>query len=149
LAAPQVEREYTAIAHEQDLLINQYGNLRTLGNEAALGEALETGQSGERLTILDPPRVPTSPIGANPLAISFLGMIVAIGLGLGVVPLLEVMDSKIRGQHDVFRILEMPPIGVIPYLETTGDTLKRVTLDVGLGALIIAGAIYVVVTALL
>src|SRR5690606_12651635 len=59
--APQVEREYNALEHERELLLLQYQELRSLEGQAAVAQNLETGDSGERLSVIEPPRVPTSP----------------------------------------------------------------------------------------
>src|SRR5690606_37679400 len=54
--APQVEREYNALEHERELLLVQYQELRSREGQAAVAQNLETGNSGERLTIIEPPR---------------------------------------------------------------------------------------------
>jgi polysaccharide biosynthesis transport protein len=142
--SPQVEREYSGLAREHDVLQDQYRNLRAKQSRAGLAESLEEGGTGERLTIIDPPRVPTSPVQPNRAALSFLGIVLAIALGLGVASLIESGDSTVRGRRDVQALLDMPPIAVIPFIETRADTRKRILLNamVVLVAIVAMGGLY-------
>ena len=148
LTAPQVERAFSRLTQEQDVLLTQYRDLRALEGEAALGEALETGQSGERLTIVETPRVATSPVSPNRISLSFLGIVLAIAVGLGVASLTDAMDTTVRGRADLYRILEAPPIGIIPYVENSAATAKRVSMNLAISAAVL-GAIAFVISAVL
>ena len=125
VAAPQVERLYSELEQDRNLLMDRYRELRGLGGEAELGQALETGQSGERLTIVEPARIPSSPISPNRVSLTFLGVVLAIAAGLGVASLTDAMDTKIRGRQDIVQLLETPPMGVVPYVEDKSDLRKR------------------------
>ena len=96
------------------------------------------GQSGERLTIIEPARVPANPVSPNRGSLTFLGIVLAIAIGLGVASLTEAADTKVRGQRDVWQLLEMPAIGIIPYIEDAQDKLKRRTFNVMMSAVLIA-----------
>ena len=148
LASPQVERAYTALTSERDLLLERYRELRELEGEAALGEALETGQSGERLVIVEPPRIPVDPVSPNRASLSFLGVILGIALGLGSASLAESMDTKIRGRRDIYELLEAPPIAIIPYVESRSDTVKRRAMNAAMTAAIFGAAAYVITAAI-
>ena len=147
LASPQVEREYSELIQERDVLQAQYRDIRGLGGEAALGEALETGDSGERLTIIEPPRVPSDPVSPNRVSLSFLGFVLAIAISLGLTSLLEAADTKVRGQRDIHQILEAPPIAIIPYVENSSEKTKRLALNALIAAGLILGFVLVVRTA--
>ena len=147
-AAPQVEREYSELTQERELLLERYRELRGMGSEAALGEALETGQSGARLTIVEPARIPSSPVSPNRISLSFLGIVLALAIGLGIASLTEAMDTTVRGKQDIEDLLDMPPIGIIPLVENSKDAMKRRTanLAMGIGAI---GAFALVFSAVL
>lgn len=136
--APQVERLYSELEQESNLLMERYRELRELGNEAELGQALETGQSGERLTIVESARVSSSPVSPNRVSLSFLGIVLAIAAGLGIAALTDAMDTKIRGRQDIHQLLGAPPIGLIPYVENRSDTVRRVGVNAGIAVLTIA-----------
>lgn len=134
ISAPQVERQFAKLEQEQDLLLTTYTNLRNLGGEAALGDALESGQSGERLTIVEHARVPARPISPNRLSLSFLGIVLALAAGLGVASLADAMDTRVRGRVDIQHLLETSPIGTIPYVENDKDRFRRIGLNVATAA---------------
>src|SRR5690606_36560592 len=132
--------EYNALEHERELLLLQYQELRSLEGQAAVAQNLETGDAGERLTIIEPPRVPTSPVSPNRVSLTFLGLVLSTALGLGVASVTEAADTSVRGQHDLQTLLEMPPIGIVPYVESRADAMKRLTLTAILGLAAIGGA---------
>lgn len=144
IRAPQIERQFSELEQERELLIERYRDLRGLGSEAALGRALEAGQSGERLAIVERARVPSSPVSPNRISLSFLGIVFAIAAGLGLAGLADAMDTKVRGRQDVYHLLDAPPIGIIPYVENKGDTLRRIGLNVGTGIVTLAAVAVVV-----
>ena len=148
ITAPQVERQYTALEQEQGVLLTQYRDLRALEGEAALGEALESGQSGERLTIVEPARVSTDPVSPDRVSLSFLGIVFAIAVGLGVASAAEAMDATVRGRSDLFELLETPPMGIIPYVETTSDTFKRRSINTAISATALTAITIVAATVL-
>jgi polysaccharide biosynthesis transport protein len=146
--SPRVEREYAVLTREYDLLTNDYRELRAKQTEAGLAETLEADPSGERLRVIEPPLIPSDPIKPNRAAFSFLGILLAIALGLGVVSLAESMDSTVRGQRDVNSLLEMPPLAIIPYIETRRDRGKRIfaNLAMAMVAVVAVGSLYQKIT---
>lgn len=144
--APQVERAYAALTQERDVLLERFRELRNLGAEAAMGQALEAGQSGQRLKIVEPARVPASPVSPNRVSLSLLGIVLAIALGLGVASLAEAMDTKVRGRRDILQLLEAPPMGVIPYVESRNDTITRISINTTMSAAFLVALAYVVAT---
>jgi capsular polysaccharide biosynthesis protein len=70
----------------------------------------------DNVSILDAALLPTSPASPRPMlntAIAFfLGLMVSVGL----VFLLEYLDSTVKAQDDIEKLLGVPVIGVIPYV---------------------------------
>jgi uncharacterized protein involved in exopolysaccharide biosynthesis len=143
--APQVERDYTALTQERDVLLERYRELRDKEGAADRAEALEKGNFAERLNIIEPPRVPSNPVSPNRMSLSFLGIVLSLALGLGTASLTEAMDTKVRGRRDVYQLLDAPPMGVIPYVESTYDRVKRLTIN-SVMALGLVGAVALVAT---
>jgi polysaccharide biosynthesis transport protein len=142
--SPRVEREYAVLMRDYDLLMNDYRDLRAKQSEAELAETLEADASGERLRIIEPANVPVAPIKPNRASFSFLGVLLAIALALGVVSLTESADSSVRGQRDVESLLGMPPLAIIPFIETKPDTRKRMlgNMLVAVVALVAIGSLF-------
>ena len=142
--SPQVEREYSSIARNHELLLEEYRNIRAKHSRAGLAESLEEGGTGERLRIIEPPFVPTSPIQPNRASLSFLGIVFALAVFLGLASLLESADTTVRGRRDVSAVLEMPPLAIIPFIENSADKWKRRLSNsmVVVVAVVAVGALY-------
>jgi polysaccharide biosynthesis transport protein len=142
--SPQVEREYSSIARNHESLLEEYRNVRAKQSRAGLAESLEEGGTGERLRIIEPPFVPTSPIQPNRASLSFLGVVFALAVFLGLASLLESADTTVRGRRDVTALLEMPPLAIIPLIENSADKWKRRLSNsmVVVVAVVAVGALY-------
>jgi polysaccharide biosynthesis transport protein len=118
---PETEREWLSLARDHNLAVNKYQQVRTQIVEAQRGVALETAQKGERLTLIDPARLPQEPIRPNPPIILLVGFMFALGAAAGLVAMLETLDSTVRGAKDVRALLELPALASIPYVANASD----------------------------
>jgi uncharacterized protein involved in exopolysaccharide biosynthesis len=123
--APQVEREYLALEREYNEAIQDYNEVRQKQTEAQQALDLEISEKGERYVLQRTPAEPTSPAFPNRLAIIVLGTIVAVIFALGAVFISEALDGKVRGTRDLRHLTGMPPIAVIPVLETRKVKRRR------------------------
>ncbi len=123
--APQVEREYLALQRGYDQAITDHNEVRAKQTEAQQALDLEASEKGERYVLQRTPAEPTSPAFPNRLAIVVLGMIVALIFSLGAVFVSEALDGKVRGIRDLKLLTGMPPIAVIPVLETQKMKSRR------------------------
>jgi uncharacterized protein involved in exopolysaccharide biosynthesis len=144
IMAPAVERDFRTLQQEREVLLAQYRQLRERESEAALGKALEAGQAAEQLRIIEPARLPSTPIKPNRVSLSFLGIVLAMALSLGLAAILEAADSKVRGQRDIVQALQAPPIGIIPYVEDSGERIRRRTANLTISVLLVAGLVLVI-----
>ena len=62
---------------------------------------LERSQEGETFRVLDPPSLPQKPTFPNRRVFAFGGFIGGLGLGLGIVLFLELLDTSLRTDRDV------------------------------------------------
>ena len=138
LQMPEVEREVLALTREYDLARERYNETRQQQREARLAETLEAENKGERLTILDSPRLPTSPISPNRPAIIFLGIVLALAGGIGIAALIEALDGSVRNSKDLRAALDAPPLAVIPYVENSIDVRRRLVRNMAFGATAVA-----------
>ena len=123
--APQVEREYLALQRQYDQAIADYNEVREKQTEAQQALNLEASEKGERYVLQSTPAEPTSPAFPNRLAIIILGMIVSVIFSLIAVFVSEALDGKVRGVRDLKLLTGMPPIAVIPVLESPKAKSRR------------------------
>ena len=139
--APQVERLYRALTRDYENAQLKYKEIKAKQMEAKMAKELETERKGERFTLIDPPQLPERPISPNRKAIAFLGLVLSVGAGLGLIFLLENMDQSIRGSRKVAALILTPPLAGIPYIELPDDKQKKTRTKMGLAAAVVAGLV--------
>lgn len=135
--APTVEREYSNLVRNLEVATNNYLELQAKLKEAELAGELESNRKGQRFTLIEPPVLPEEPFSPNRGAIFFLGVILAIGAGLGVGVLLEASDQSIRIGRTVESVIGRSPLVTVPYITTPEEDekakpSKRLYLAMGL-----------------
>jgi len=123
-ATPALAADYTALTRDYETLQQGYASLLTKYEDAKASAALERRQIGEQFKVLDRPRLPESPISPNRLLINLLGAIAGLGVGFGLVALLEYRDNGLRSEDDVLSVLRLPVLAVIPLIETRRDRTR-------------------------
>ena len=82
---------------------------------AELTRPAEDAPSPVQVTILAPAEVPPGPVSPNvPLNLA-LGLLVGLALGLGIAILIEVLDTRIRGERHIREITDAPILGAITF----------------------------------
>ncbi|MBI2799530.1 MAG: lipopolysaccharide biosynthesis protein [Gammaproteobacteria bacterium] len=123
--APQVEREYRMLTRDYETAQRKYQEVVAKRQEAELATNLENKQQGEKFTLIEPPVIPEEPSKPNRLAIGLLGGLLSIAGGVGTGALAESLDGRIYGRMGVTRLLGVPPLAVIPTIETPGSRNKK------------------------
>jgi uncharacterized protein involved in exopolysaccharide biosynthesis len=114
--APLIERDYTALVNDLQTAQKKHSELQQKQMEAQLGENLEAARKGERFTLIEPPVEPQAPVSPHRRLILALGVVLALGAALGLMRLLERLDTSIRGRQDIITLLKVPPLAVIPWV---------------------------------
>ena len=127
---PIAERDYLAVKRELENAYKEYQELRAKQTAAELGQALETGRKSEKLSIIEPPVLPTDPVKPPRLAIFLLGLVLSAGAGLGTAMLAEKLDTSVRGARQLAAITGAAPLVVVPYIETKADRRRLWTTRV-------------------
>jgi capsule polysaccharide export protein KpsE/RkpR len=124
-SAPGVEREYTALLRESENAQLKYREVRQKQMEAEVSQNLEAERKGERFTLIEPPSVPGEPASPNRLLIVVLGVVLALGAGVGMALLLEVLDTSVRNKRELEQLLQVPPLAVLPWITTQAELATR------------------------
>jgi len=123
--SPGVEREYSGLVRDLQGERAKYDELRQKEMEAQLVENLETERKGERFTLIEPPIQPQVPVSPKRMLIVLLGGVLAMGAAFGMMFLLESIDTRIRDRDHVIQLLGVPPLAVVPYVQTAEDLHQR------------------------
>ena len=122
---PKVEQEYRAMTREYDNAVFKFKEMKNKQVEAQLAESLEVESKAERFVVVEPPLLPEEPASPNRIAIMLIGFVLSLGGGVANVGLRESLDDSIHGASALAAVAGMPPLAVIPYIETDADRRSR------------------------
>jgi polysaccharide biosynthesis transport protein len=105
----EAENDIRALQGKMTTLQTNYANLVANSQRGATN----------RLTVIEPANLPTTPIGPNNAMIVLLSAAVGFALAAGAAYLLEYIDDTIKTSSEVSRLLQQPVIGQI------GEAEKR------------------------
>jgi succinoglycan biosynthesis transport protein ExoP len=132
--SPEVEQEYRGLTRDYENAQLKYREVRSKQMEAQFAQNLEADRKGERFTLIEPPLPPEKPVSPNRLVILILGILLTFGASAGIAALLEKLDETIRGRRDVARLLDAPPLVLVPRIVTDREIRtgrRRVQLATG------------------
>lgn len=122
---PQVEREYLDLSRDRENSVVRYRELKAKLMEAEVAQELERGRKSERFSLIDPPQYPEKPRSPNRPAIVLIGLVLALGGGLGYAGVAEGLDNSVRNARDLVRSTALPLLSVIPYISNGADHARR------------------------
>jgi polysaccharide chain length determinant protein (PEP-CTERM system associated) len=135
---------------DYDTVNERYQALLKRSEEAQLAENLERGNNTEQFRILDPAIPPIHPAAPNRLWLLVMGLVAALGLGLGAIVAVEKLDTTFHNVDDLQAFTNMPMLARIRRIPTAAGTRRqrfRIALTAGavvVGlAVIVAGSYYV------
>jgi polysaccharide biosynthesis transport protein len=110
--------------------------------QAELAESLEAESKSERFVLIQPASFPYRPSSPNRQALLLLGFVFGIGGGVGTVVLRESLDNAVHGPKGVARATGLPPIAVIPLIQTDEDRahIRHQRLLLALGGVVLLAA---------
>ena len=120
-AAPGVEEGYRILVGERNNLQIKYDDLSKKHMETKVATGMEKGQLGERFTLIDPARMPESPVRPNIPAILLIGLFLGMGSGVGAASLREYSDQSVRSGEALTKATGFPVLGSIPEILTPRD----------------------------
>ena len=90
--------------------------------EATLAKNLETERKGERFTLIEPPMAPEEPVSPNRLAIVLLGLVLVVRRRASAwCCCSKRVDTSIRSRRDIEALIAVPPLAVLPWIETPAE----------------------------
>ena len=124
-AAPTRESELIELTRDYDTLQAAYTSLLAKKEDAQVSANLERRQIGEQFKVLDPARLPERPFSPKRMQLNLFGVLFGLGLGAGLVALMEVRDSTLKTDEDVVSTLNLPVLAIIPTMLTTIERKRQ------------------------
>lgn len=114
---PKREQELTLLTRDYDLMKTNYQSLLDKKIQAQMAENLERKQQGEQFKILDPARVPVTPIRPDRNRILLIGVAIGLALGVGLTWFKESLNQSFKTVSEVENELGLPVLATIPNLK--------------------------------
>jgi succinoglycan biosynthesis transport protein ExoP len=123
--APQHEQELEKLGSEYKTAKEAYDSLRTRYGEAQLADSLEQTRKGESFRILDAAVVPTLPAAPNRIRLGLLAVMLAVGSAIGVMLLLEHLDTSFYSVGELRQFTSVPVLATIPYINSRTNLMSE------------------------
>ncbi|MPZ19217.1 MAG: hypothetical protein GEV06_15085 [Luteitalea sp.] len=120
-AAPARESEMKALMRDYETVSEQYKQILANSQAAEMAEDLERRRGGEQFRLVEEAQVSHRPVSPPRAIIVGLGAVAGLGLGVGLIVLLEIRDRSLRTRADVLTALSLPVLAVVPVMATGDD----------------------------
>jgi len=115
--------KFKDLKSSEEIATNNYTNFRKQLEEAELKIRVEIEKFGVNIKIIEEPRVPIQPIPFQRLSRIFMGLIFALGSGVGLAYLADSLINSIKSSAELRGLLQIPVLGSIDRI-TTPEEMK-------------------------
>jgi len=139
---PKREQELLSLRRDYDNINETYNSLLERKLEAELAVNLEKKQQGEQFRILDPAKRPERPSDPDMKKLFLIFIAAGLGIGGGVVFLLEYLDTSFRIPNDIESYLGLSVLATVPVILHPRDVrMKRLNQAMSIFFVIVAFAL--------
>jgi polysaccharide chain length determinant protein (PEP-CTERM system associated) len=115
-SSPVIEQEYKQLTRDYQTALGFYTELLAKKQQSQMAANLDRRQQGEQFRVLDSANLPDNPsFPKMPLFVAE-GFGGGLALGVGIIVLLEALDTSLKSERDVEVTLNLPVIAMIPTL---------------------------------
>ena len=122
---PKLEQELLSLKRDYDNTQKTYESLLTRKQEAEVAANMERQQKGEQFRILDAARLPDKPQSPDMRKLFLMVVMAGLGLGGGLIFLLEFLDKSLKKLENVPKKLGIPLLVAVPRIDHPQDVRKR------------------------
>lgn len=115
---PEIEREYNDLTRDYDNAKARYRDVKAKQMDAEVAQELEKERKAERFSVGEPASLPINPTKPKRLQLAMIGLVGALGSGIGLAWLRDAIDPSVKGPLELARITRLPMLTPIPYIET-------------------------------
>ncbi len=122
--APIREQQLAELMRGYANTSSHYSSLVDKSLQSELADNLEILKQSEQFRVIDPASFPVNSSEPNRIRINLLGLAGGLGLGIGLVLLIEMRDSSLRTESDVISCTNLPVLVCVPDLLTAREELR-------------------------
>ena len=110
---PEARKELGILVQQRDSIRNVYDELLGRMSQSEVSKQMEIGNKAATFRIVDAAVLPEVPVSPNMLKMFLLAVVGGLGCGVGVIYLIESMDTKVRDVA-MFETLGVEVLAVVP-----------------------------------
>jgi polysaccharide chain length determinant protein (PEP-CTERM system associated) len=122
---PKREQELQTLERDYDNINQTYNSLLGRQLEAQIAVNMEKKQKGEQFRILDPARIPQSPVSPDMKKLFLFVMAAGLGIGGGLIFLLEFLDTSFKEPEEIENFLNLPVLATLPTVMSEFETRRN------------------------
>jgi len=122
---PKREQELQTLERDYDNINQTYNSLLGRQLEAQIAVNMEKKQKGEQFRILDPARLPQSPVSPDMKILFLVVMAAGVGIGGGLIILLEFIDTSFKEPEEIESFLNLPVLATLPTVMSDAETRRN------------------------
>jgi len=122
---PQREEELMSLQRDYNNIQASYTSLLNRKLEANIAVNMEKKQKGEQFSVLDNAFFPRKPVSPNLKRLLMLCLLAGLGVGAGLIYVLEFLDTSLRRPDDFESDLGIPVLATVPRIYQRSDFWLR------------------------
>jgi len=122
---PRKEQELLLVERDYNNIKKSHNELLSRKLEAEISFNMEKKQKGEQFQIIDPATLPEKPISPNMKMLFLLTLVAGPNIGLGLIFLLEYLNTSFRNPEDVESYLDLSVLATLPIVYHEKDKRKQ------------------------
>jgi polysaccharide biosynthesis transport protein len=122
---PLREQQYKELARDYDSTRELYASLLKRLAESQIAESMEQRQKGEQFRVIEPALPSDNPIAPDRRRLLAMGLALALGAAVGLVLVLEQLDTGFHSLDDLRASTSFPVLGSIPRIVASGDARRH------------------------
>jgi hypothetical protein len=134
-----------ALKRDYENIQNSYNSLLNRKLEAEIAVNMEKKQKGEQFRIIDQARLPQKPVSPDLMKLFILSVAAGLGLGAGLIFLLDFLDTSFRTPEDLESDFGIPVLAAIPTVHhQRGKLVKKLNFLFILVSVTVATGLFIV-----
>jgi uncharacterized protein involved in exopolysaccharide biosynthesis len=123
-AAPVIEQQFAALTRDYDNSQARYRDLTAKKQVAEMTSQMEQDRKAQRLSVINPPEVPTRTRPARSLLLVG-GFLFSVMCGFAAIVVTEVLSRRVHGAGHLAAITGYMPLVIIPHIYTNEERRHR------------------------
>jgi len=122
---PKREQELMSLNRDYQNIQESYNSLLSRKLEAEISVNMEQKQKGERFRVIDSAKLPVRPVEPDMRKLFMFVLAAGLGIGGGIIFLLEYLDPSLRQVEDIERYVGNPVLATIPQIRYPEILMKE------------------------